>query len=105
VDAPTYTCQFGETPVVEPVAVLNEEKGELNVFVLNCDQEDDVRLTLSMEGDYHLVRHQALHGDDLTAINTFEHPNNVVIREIPTSGGSTAILPRMSWSALTYRMD
>lgn len=105
VDAPTYTCQFGETPIVEPVAVLNEAKGELNVFALNCDPQDEVRLTLSMEGNYHLVRHQTLYGDDLTAMNTFEQPRNVVMRDIPAQGGNAALLPPMSWSALTYRMD
>jgi alpha-N-arabinofuranosidase len=90
---------------VEPVAVLNAEKGELNVFVLNCDQEEDVRLTLSSEGNFRLVRHQALYGDDLTAINTFEQPDRVVMRDVPTDGSAAALLPRMSWSALTYRMD
>ncbi|MDD3212797.1 MAG: alpha-N-arabinofuranosidase [Eubacteriales bacterium] len=103
VDAPEYECQFGKLPVVEAVAVLNEEKGELNVFALNCDPDEDVTLSLAIDGEsgYRVERHQALYGDNLSAINTFEQPDNVTMRELPA--GETVTLPKMSWSAITLR--
>jgi len=103
ITAPTYACQFGDLPVVESVTVLNEETGEVYVFALNCDPAEEVRLTLELETGYTLTRHQALFGDDLKAINTFENPQNVTMRDLTVEGGAQATLPKLSWSALTYR--
>lgn len=104
IDAPLYNCEFGDLPIVESTAVYNAKKGEINVFALNCDQEEDVAFTLEMDGfdAMTLVKHEAMYGDDLTAMNTFENPENVTMQDMPVNAGET-VLPKMSWNVLTYK--
>lgn len=104
VDAPTYTSEFGELPIVEPAIVYNEETDELRVFVLNCSQDEDVSFNLELQGygDKKIKKHLVLNGDDLEAINTIENPENVVMKELDVTeySDTTAVLPKLSWNVI-----
>lgn len=103
-DAPTYSCEFGELPIVEPAIVYNEEVDELRVFVLNCSQEEETSFELKLQGygEKKVKQHLVLAGDDLEACNTLDHPDNVVISEMDISAytGTTVILPKLSWNVI-----
>jgi alpha-N-arabinofuranosidase len=105
-DAPAYSCSFGELPVAEAAVVYNEEADEVRVFVLNCDQEEDTEFELKLQGygDKKLKKHFVLAGDDLSAQNTLEAPDNVVMRELKITGRQTtaAVLPKLSWNVLIF---
>lgn len=104
VEAPTYTSEFGELPIVEPAVVYDEEKDEVRVFVLNCSQDEDTEFTVELQGygDKKLKQHLALFGDDMEVRNTIEQPDNVVMKELDVAqtSGTTTVLPKMSWNIL-----
>lgn len=86
-DCPSYTVEnptpFGtvettEVPYLETAGVLNEEKGELTVFVTNRSMDESADLTLKLEGfDAVLAEHILLQSDRFDAVNTEEHPDAV----------------------------
>jgi alpha-N-arabinofuranosidase len=92
--------------LLEAVATLNDDSGDLTLFAVNRDQED----SLSLEGDlrsfatYEVVEHLILQHNDPKATNTAKHPNNVA----PHDGGDAAVLngrltahlPRLSWNVI-----
>ena len=102
VEAPAYSCEFGELPIVEPAVVYNEEKDEVRVFVLNCSQDEDTEFEVELQGygDKKLKQHLTLMGEDMEVRNTLEQPDNVVMRELEVKGGTKAVLPKMSWNIL-----
>lgn len=105
VDAETYKCEFGDLPIVEPAVVYNEETDEVRVFVLNCSQDEDTEFEMELQGygDKKVKKHLVLNGDDLEARNTFEDPDNVVMKELEApADGTKVVLPKMSWNIVIY---
>lgn len=111
VRTPQYDSVYGSLPIVEAVTVFNKEDDTAAIFVLNCDQQDDVefKAELSHFGNVTLMQHIVLDGADLEAINTFENPENVVPREIPVQAEEakslTTVLPKLSWNVLRYKIN
>lgn len=103
-DAPVYSCEFGELPIVEPAVVYNEEADEVRVFVLNCCEEEETEFELKLQGygDKKVKKHLVLAGDDLNTINTLEKPKNVVMKELDVSDltGTAVRLPKLSWNVI-----
>ncbi|HEY0698900.1 MAG TPA: alpha-L-arabinofuranosidase C-terminal domain-containing protein, partial [Micromonospora sp.] len=106
---PTYeTTKYGEVPVLDTVAVLDEESGGLAVFAVNRSDED-LLLNLDLRGLAGLapVGHLTLDaGTDPAAVNTAEQPDRVAPRELPhpeLDGGRCAVrLPAISWNLLRF---
>ena len=107
VESPRYDNDtFGEVPLLETAATLNDDGGILTIFAVNRDQERP----LPLEGDvrsfagYEVVEHLVLEHEDPKATNTAGHPNRVM----PHKGGDaavldgelTALLPRLSWNVI-----
>jgi alpha-N-arabinofuranosidase len=107
VESPRYdNDEFGEVPLLEAVATLEDVDGSLTVFAVNRGEEDP----LPLEGDfrsfggYEVVEHLVLEHEDPKATNTAKHPDNVT----PHKGGDaaiqdgklTALLPRLSWNVI-----
>ena len=69
----SYKTSDGLTvPFIDTSVILNEEKREIVVFVVNRSLEEDIELELDFE-DFDLVKkleHIELYSDDLKAINT-----------------------------------
>ena len=104
VEAPTYSCDFGELPIVEPAVVYNEETDEVRVFVLNCSQDEDTEFTMELPGygDTKIKKHLALFGEDMELRNTIEQPDNVTMKELDITGvqGTAVVLPKLSWNII-----
>lgn len=104
VEAPTYSCDFGELPIVEPAVVYNEETDEVRVFVLNCSQDEDTEFTMKLQGygDKKIKKHLALFGEDMELRNTIEQPDNVTMKELDITGvqGTAVVLPKLSWNII-----
>ncbi len=66
-------------PFIESAAAYDEEKGMLNVFVLNRNWESDNDAVIDASGfkGYSFVEHIELHSDDFMAANTFENPDAI----------------------------
>ncbi|MCL2662255.1 MAG: alpha-N-arabinofuranosidase [Oscillospiraceae bacterium] len=51
IDSPTYGCEkFESVPYLESLAIHNEEKGEVVVFALNRSENEDIELTVDLQG-------------------------------------------------------
>ncbi|WBB79063.1 alpha-N-arabinofuranosidase [Micromonospora sp. WMMD882] len=106
---PTYeTKRHGEVPVLDSVAVHDEERGELTVFAVNRDSTDlELRLDLRGLPGLSAGSHLTLAaGDDPSATNTEAEPDRVTPRTItpPTVDGGrcTVRLPAISWNVLRF---
>ena len=102
VDAPKYQCDFGELNVVEPAVIYNEENDEVRIFVLNCDQEEDVEFEVDLQGygDKKVKKHLVLAGNDYSVMNTIEHPDAVEMEEKEVTAANSVVLPKMSWNVI-----
>ena len=114
-DVPGYAIddmnQYGGFEGVETVqaaAAVRPETGELTVFVLNADLEEDQALTLNLKGFEGLAfrEHTELYAEDPAACNTFEHPDAIrPVKNPETScdgGVLTAKLRKASWNVFRF---
>ena len=107
--SPRYdTKKYGDVPVLDTVAVHDEETGELTVFAVNRDSTDlpleiDLRGLPGLSG---LSFQSIAAGSDPSATNTEAEPDRVTPRDLPTptpdGGRCTVRLPAVSWSVLRF---
>ena len=96
---------------MEAVTVHNEKENMVTIFALNCDQQEDVEFhaELGHFGKIALKQHIVLDGSDLSACNTFQHPDRVVPREVKIGAGEAkglrTMLPKLSWNVLRYSTE
>ena len=104
VDAPKVETQYGALNIVETAVVYDKQNEEVRIFVLNTDENEDVALDIDLQGfdKKKLVRHLVLAGTSESAINTFEKPNEVGMKELPVTEGDV-VLPKMSWNVLILK--
>jgi alpha-N-arabinofuranosidase len=105
--SPTYpNAELDAVPLLDAVAVLNDEREELTVFAVNRGQDGPLSLQGDMRGleGYKMVEHLALDHSDPLARNTAEQPDNVVphvcVGTKLVDGLLTATLPKLSWNVI-----
>jgi alpha-N-arabinofuranosidase len=96
-------------PYIDTASALDEEKGELNVFVINRNWESDNTAVIDVSGfeGWSFIEHIQMYSEDLGAANTYENPNAVV----PTvnrdavfdNGKVSATLKSLSWNVFRFR--
>ncbi len=107
VRSPHYECaKFGAVPLLDAVAVNDEEHDSLTLFAVNRS----IGAMLPVEGDvrgvpgYQVLEHLVLEHEDRLAQNTAEHPDTVVphrLGDAALAGGRlTASLPPLSWNVI-----
>lgn len=107
IHSPKYTNKvFDAVPLLDAVAVVNEEHNELVIFAVNRGQDE----ALPLEGDirgiegYRVAEHIVLEHANPLARNTAEHPDEVVPHRngdaVLLNGQLTAHLPRLSWNVI-----
>ncbi|MFU0800029.1 MAG: alpha-N-arabinofuranosidase [Xylanivirga thermophila] len=107
IDAPKYdTKDYMDVPIIEAIAVENDDKDELTIFAVNRDMEDGVDLECTIAGyeGYKIKEHIVLDGDDVKASNTLENPNRIVPRNLSNAQIDGEMLfvnlPRLSWNVI-----
>ena len=104
-DSKDYT----DVPVLDTIAVENEEKGELTIFAVTKDMDEDILTSFLLQGydGYKPVEHIALQNDDGKAANSITRPDIVipVNRPLPQmdNGMLEVRLPKLSWNVLRLR--
>jgi alpha-N-arabinofuranosidase len=105
--SPQYaSTDFGDVPLLEAVATIDEAAETATIFAVNRDQGE----TLQLKGDlrplegYRVLEHLVLEHDDMKAGNTAQNPNTVVPHangdaEL-TEGHLQATLPKLSWNVI-----
>jgi alpha-N-arabinofuranosidase len=107
--APTHeTARWGEVPLLDAVAVHDEDVGTLTVFAVNRDQREPMAVDLDLRGLPALAcgEHTTLAGDDADAVNDADAPDRVTPRqldEVKLDGGrARVVLPALSWNMVRF---
>lgn len=110
VDVPTYdTKEFSQVPIIDDLIVYNEEKGELNIFIVNRSAES-VCLNLDLRdfNNIEMSEHIVMSCSDITAANTEDNPNKVQPRTVSATklDGKYAesILDAYSWNVIRLKV-
>jgi len=90
------------TPYIETSVIYNEKKRELTVFAVNRSLDDDIELSLDLEGfeDAVLEEHIELYSDNLKSINTKE---NAAVTPKKRKIAEKIVLKKHSWNMLLYK--
>ncbi|HBE79446.1 MAG TPA: alpha-N-arabinofuranosidase [Firmicutes bacterium] len=97
---------YGDVPLLQSAVILNQETNEVSIFVLNCDQNEDVEMDLDFRsfGAVAPLEHVVLDGPDPAAVNSFEEPERVKPRNVAIDGQDETrpkvVLPKLSWNML-----
>ncbi len=96
-------------PYIESAAAFDEANGELNVFVINRNWEQDTSLDLDVSGfaGYGFVEQIELFSDDLEAANSYENPDAIkpVISAAAKfeNGKVSTVAKRLSWNVFRFK--
>jgi alpha-L-arabinofuranosidase len=107
ISGPCYASrEFDEVPLLEVVATIDEERGQVALFAVNRGQDE----ALLLEGDlralpsHEVVEHLVLEHLDPKAINTVAQPEEVWPQPrgdaLCRDGRLTACLPALSWNVI-----
>ena len=106
ISSPVYDCRdYERVPLVDAAATEGED-GSVTIFAVNRDLKEDILLDCDLRafGKLHPVQHIVLHHDDVKAVNTEDHPDNVCPAEAKLPGeenGKIQIrLPALSWNVI-----
>ncbi len=94
---------YGEAPSLYTASALNEDAGELTIFVLNTTGEGaQMHLRLEDFASAEPLSHEVLYSGDLDDRNTFEKPEEVVMRS--ANAGMDAVLEPYSFHVFRYKV-
>lgn len=100
--------RYGDVPVLQSAVVFNHDVGEVSLFILNCDQQSDLEVSLDFRsfGLMKPLEHSILNGSDLSAVNRFTEPEKVKPRKLVISKHHThqltVMIPKLSWNMLRF---
>lgn len=107
IQSPVYHHEeFGSVPLLDAVAILNEEQENLTVFAVNRGEGGALLLEGDMRGigGFTVLEHIILEHSDPLASNTLTSPNEVVPHARGNArlvdGRLTAALPALSWNVI-----
>ena len=110
VQAPSYESKtYGEVSVLDSVCIWNEEDGELTIFAVNKDLNEDLEVSCDLRqfADYSVVEHIVLTDDDMKAVNTESDPNRVAPVQSDASGMDngrfTTVFGKHSWNVVRLK--
>lgn len=100
---------FTGVQTIQAAAALDEEAGELAMFVINADAEEEQELKLDARGfeGWQFTEHIEMFTDDPEAQNTWDRPDRILpVRNTETKaekGVVTARLKKESWNVLRFK--
>lgn len=104
------TARYGDVPVVDAVATLDDAAGEAAIFVVNRHLTDPIELVIDLRPftDAALAHAVVLSDDDPHAVNTEAAPDRVVPRPVERAivadGILSTMLPPVSWTMIRLRI-
>ena len=106
ITSPVYDCRdYEKVPLVDAASVLGDD-GSLTIFAVNRDLRDAIPLECDLRafGKMKIAEHIVLHHDDVKAVNTEEHPDEVAPKKgrggKAEDGKATVRLPALSWNVI-----
>ena len=108
VNSPVYDCRdYDAVPLIDSTAVMGDD-GSVTVFCVNRDTAEDCELSIDLRtfDKLRFAEHIVLHHDDVKAVNTEEHPDNVApAAGAPASvdgGRASVVVPALSWNVIRF---
>ena len=108
VNSPVYDCRdYDAVPLIDSAAVMGDD-GSVTVFCVNRDTAEDCELSIDLRAfdKLRFAEHIVLHHDDVKAVNTEEHPDNVApAAGAPASvdgGRASVVVPALSWNVIRF---
>ncbi len=112
IECPKYDCkEFDDVPMLDSVCVINYEKDEVVLFVLNRSLTNDIHLNCDLRtlDIKKCIEYISLQGYNLKATNSSSNPNNVVPIQKETtimeSGFMKVNLSKASWNVFRFRKN
>jgi alpha-L-arabinofuranosidase len=105
------TAWQGTVPVLDAVAVLDEESSAVSLFLVNRDQTTPVTVDIDLRGmpGLTVARHTGLFDADPDAVNSAEDPDRVAPQQLPDipvdEGRLQVVLPPLSWNMVRLGSD
>ncbi len=101
VQCDTYDCRkYKGVPFVDSVAVRNDEKRELTVFILNRSLDDDVTVSMDFSENVKPIEHIYMSEYGLKDVNTAEKAD--VVPSSKELKADSVVLDKASWNVLRY---
>ena len=98
------TKHFNDVPTMDAAATM-DEAGNVTIFAVNRDLAEPVKLQLDLRafGGMKPAFHTVLHHDDMKAVNTEEHPDEVKPVQVPVViEDDCIVLPAASWNVIRF---
>ena len=98
------TKHFNDVPTMDAAATM-DEAGNVTIFAVNRDLAEPVKLRLDLRafGGMKPAFHTVLHHDDMKAVNTEEHPDEVKPVQVPVViEDDCIVLPAASWNVIRF---
>ena len=93
---------------IDSVAVYNEEKGEVTVFAVNRNMEDDVEVDIDLRsyGDVEVIERILYVNDDIKAHNSAEvNIAPVTLNDVKAENGCMKVtMPKVSWNVIRCKV-
>ncbi|TVY08837.1 arabinosylfuranosidase ArfA [Paenibacillus cremeus] len=110
-EVPAVTTQhFTDAPMLDSVAVMDEQTGDLTIFAVNRSSSDALELSLELRGfggEYTLCERLVMKHEDGGAYNSSTDQTRVVPEQLETVAVNhsfcTVELEPMSWNVLRFR--
>lgn len=104
----TVKTKHGDVNEIEAITILNKEKKEVTLFILNINLENKIEVDIDLNGFGELegIEHIILDGNELHLKNTFENPDAVKPRtvEIDNKKINEITIPKCSFNILRYKI-
>ena len=108
VNSPVYDCRdYDAVPLIDSTAVMGDD-GSVTVFCVNRDTAEDCELSIDLRAfdKLRFAEHIVLHHDDVKAVNTEEHPDNVApaagAPAFVDGGRASVVVPALSWNVIRF---
>jgi len=106
--SPKYDCQdYTDVPVLDTVAVMNEEKREITILAVNRDQHYSLNVFSEIRGfgECQLIKHIILNHEDVKATNSKDNPYQIILQvnnnhTVVEKGSLNSLLPKHSWNVI-----
>jgi alpha-N-arabinofuranosidase len=109
IGCPKYDCPARtDVDMLDSVAVHNEEKGEITVFLLNRNLDENVETELTVAGAKKVIEHIQLTGYDLKTVHSLDNQTAVPLNmPCPRLEGETlrVIIPKASWNVFRFEIS
>jgi alpha-N-arabinofuranosidase len=100
------TAAQGDVPILDSVALRDEESGTVTLFAVNRDQQQELTLDIDLRSCPGLAggEHVAIHDPEPDAVNTADRPERITPRKLgpvkAVDGHVSVVLPALSWSMI-----